>query len=87
MRLFALFSQPEFTTWFHKWAAISWFVLSFPAAYFLGSLVVFVTFLSLYAIVVGHWSSWQAARVEVKQDHEMRQLQEFLGIPDETEKP
>jgi CRISPR/Cas system-associated exonuclease Cas4 (RecB family) len=24
----------------------------------------------LYAVVTGHWSSWQAARVEVRQDEE-----------------
>jgi len=35
-----------------------------------GSSVIFVTFLSLYAIVTGHWSSWQASRVEVKQEQD-----------------
>jgi hypothetical protein len=24
--------------------------------------------LSVYAVVTGHWSSWQASRVEVRQD-------------------
>lgn len=71
MRVFALFGRPEFLRNFHGIATIVWFLLSFPLAYFLGSSVVFVTFLSLYAIVVGHWSSWQAARVEVKQDEEI----------------
>jgi len=26
--------------------------------------------LSLWALVSGHWSAWQAARVEVKQDED-----------------
>lgn len=32
--------------------------------------VVYVSALSLWALVSGHWSAWQAARVEVKQDAE-----------------
>jgi predicted negative regulator of RcsB-dependent stress response len=28
----------------------------------------FLVFISVYAVVTGHWSSWQAARVEEKQD-------------------
>jgi hypothetical protein len=30
----------------------------------------FVSALSLWALVSGHWSAWQAARVEVKQDEQ-----------------
>lgn len=65
---FALFGRPTFLRAFHGWATLVWFLASVPLAIYYGNLVVFVTFLSLYAIVVGHWSSWQAARVEVKQD-------------------
>ena len=34
------------------------------------SSVTYVAALSLWALVSGHWSAWQAARVEVKQDEE-----------------
>ncbi len=34
--------------------------------------VVYVSALSLWALVSGHWSAWQAARVEVAQDREQR---------------
>jgi hypothetical protein len=34
--------------------------------------VVYVSALSLWALVSGHWSAWQAARVEVNQADEMR---------------
>jgi hypothetical protein len=39
-----------------------------PIAYEAGWLtsVTFVSALSLWALVSGHWSAWQAARVEVK---------------------
>lgn len=72
MKVFALFGRPEFLRSFHGWMTIIWFIISFPLAFYLGSSVVFVTFLSLYAIVTGHWSSWQAARVEVRQDEEQQ---------------
>jgi hypothetical protein len=32
--------------------------------------VTYVSALSLWALVSGHWSAWQAARVEVNQDRE-----------------
>ena len=36
------------------------------------SSVVYVSALSLWALVSGHWSAWQAARVEVNQEVEAR---------------
>lgn len=74
MKVFSLFGRPEFLRGFHGWATLVWFVASFPLAWYYGSSVVFVTFLSLYAIVTGHWSSWQAARVETKQEEQMQGL-------------
>lgn len=53
---------------FHKWASIAWFVASFPACILLANSLPFVVFISLYAVVTGHWSSWQATRIEVKAD-------------------
>ena len=69
-KFMALFGRPEFLRSFHLWATIAWFIFSIPAAITWGNSVLFVTWLSLYAIVVGHWSSWQAARVEVRQDEQ-----------------
>jgi hypothetical protein len=34
-----------------------------------------VSALSLWALVSGHWSAWQAARVEVRQHEEAQQAQ------------
>jgi hypothetical protein len=44
------------------------------------SSVVYVSALSLWALVSGHWSAWQAARVEVKQDKEARK-QKKTDVP------
>jgi hypothetical protein len=37
---------------------------------------VYVSALSLWALVSGHWSAWQAARVEVNQDAEAKRRDE-----------
>ena len=37
------------------------------------SSVTYVAALSLWALVSGHWSAWQAARVEVNQQEEAEQ--------------
>jgi len=44
-----------------------------PVSYELGWLksVVYVSALSLWALVSGHWSAWQASRVEVAQAREV----------------
>jgi hypothetical protein len=38
--------------------------------------VVYVSALSLWALVSGHWAAWQAARVEVAQDREIARQRE-----------
>jgi hypothetical protein len=45
-----------------------------PVSYLAGWLnsVVYVSALSLWALVSGHWAAWQAARVEVAQDRELQ---------------
>jgi hypothetical protein len=46
------------------------------------SSVTYVAALSLWALVSGHWSAWQAARVEVNQAREARERQK-QDIPGE----
>ena len=54
------------------WLALFW-VAMIPVSYELGWLksVVYVSALSLWALVSGHWSAWQAARVEVAQQEQV----------------
>src|SRR3954467_11391930 len=53
------------------WLTIAWIAM-IPVSIAFGWLnsVVYVSALSLWALVSGHWSAWQAARVEVKQDRQ-----------------
>lgn len=61
--------DPVFMRRVNGWLAMFW-LLMIPVSYELGwlSSVTYVSGLSLWALVSGHWSAWQAARVEVKQD-------------------
>jgi hypothetical protein len=59
------------------WLTMFWIAM-IPISFAMGWLnsVVYVSTLSLWALVSGHWSAWQAARVEVAQDKEAAKLQE-----------
>jgi hypothetical protein len=46
----------------------AWLALAAPAVLWWRESVPFLVFVSVYANVTGHWASWQASRVEVKQD-------------------
>jgi hypothetical protein len=77
MKIFALFGRPDFLRAFHGWSTAFW--LPFTAlAYSMGwlSSVDFVSLMSMIALFLGSFSAWQAARVEVKQDEEIDDVQE-----------
>lgn len=61
--------DPVFMRKINGWATVFWLVMC-PVSILTGlvSSVQFVSALSLWALVSGHLSAWQAARVEVKQD-------------------
>jgi hypothetical protein len=63
--------DPVFMRRVNGWLTIFWLAM-IPVSYELGWLksVVYVSALSLWALVSGHWSAWQAARVEVAQARE-----------------
>lgn len=45
--------------------------------------VVFISAVSIYANLVGHWSAWQASRVEVKQDIQDVKTEEYRATDGE----
>jgi hypothetical protein len=63
--------DPVFMRRINGWLAVAW-VIMIPVSIWLDLLskVEYVSALSLWALVSGHWSAWQAARVEVKQDEQ-----------------
>jgi hypothetical protein len=63
--------DPVFMRRVNGWLTIFWIAM-IPvsmATHWISS-VTYVAALSLWALVSGHWSAWQAARVEVNQERE-----------------
>lgn len=56
---------------FNGWMTIFWIAM-IPVSVVTGwiALVEYVSALSIYALVTGHLSTWQAARVEVRQEED-----------------
>jgi hypothetical protein len=65
--------DPVFMRRINGWLTVFWLVM-IPVSLVMHwlSSVVYVSALSLWALVAGHWSSWQAARVEVAQEREVK---------------
>ena len=63
--------SPVFMRKVNGWLTIGWIVM-IPVSVALGWIhsVAYISALSLWALVSGHWSAWQAARVEVNQQDE-----------------
>ena len=69
--------DPTFMRRLNGWLTIFWLVM-IPVAVITGWIhsVTFISAISLWALVAGHWSTWQAARVEVEQQREYAELEE-----------
>ena len=70
-----LLEDPVALRKFNGWASIFWLVAAIPICIFLANSVTLLVFISVYAVVTGHLSSWQAARIEAK-DLEKEQAEE-----------
>lgn len=73
----AVQGDPVFMRRVNGWLTIFWLVM-IPISlvtHWVTS-VIYVSALSLWALVSGHWSAWQAARVEVAQRDEVRRREE-----------
>jgi hypothetical protein len=68
--------DPVFMRRVNGWLTIFWIVM-IPVSLITHwvSSVVYVSALSLWALVSGHWSAWQAARVEVKQQEHAQRVE------------
>jgi len=75
--------DPVFMRRVNGWLTVGWVVM-IPVSIATGWVdsVAYVSALSLWALVSGHWSAWQAARVEVAQAAEIRK-RDREDIPDE----
>jgi hypothetical protein len=76
-RFSGIFGRPTFLRGFHGWMTLAWGVL-IPVTVFTGlkGSIIWIAMMSVWANFVGHFSSWQAARVEVKQDEQIDETAE-----------
>ena len=51
---------------FHGWATVAWAILLVPSLLWWRESVPWLVTISVWANLVGHFSSWQASRVEVQ---------------------
>lgn len=63
--------DPVFMRRLNGWLTLFWIAM-IPVSYVAGWLhsVTYVSALSLWALVAGHWSTWQSGRVEVAQNEQ-----------------
>lgn len=53
----------------HMTLMVIWIVVGLPVSFYLRESVPWLVFLSVYAIIVGHWSGWSAERpTEIAED-------------------
>ena len=71
---------------FHGWCTIAWIPITI-LAFFMGWLesVTFVSLISMLALWLGSFSSWQAARTEVKQEKQMEKMDQQLDQVEEEQ--
>lgn len=62
--------NPKSLVKFHFFAMIVWGTMAIPTILYWKESILWVAFMSLYANFVGHFSGWDAARAEQKQDEE-----------------
>ena len=79
-----LFGRPAFLRGFHGWMTLGWGALV-PITILtnLKTSITWIALMSVWANFVGHFSSWQAARVEVKQDELIEETSEQADDTDE----
>lgn len=82
MPTFELFGRPAFLKSFHGWSTFVWALL-IPLTIFtdLKTSIFWIALMSVWANFVGHFSSWQAARVEVAQDEALSEAHEESTTP------
>jgi hypothetical protein len=60
--------DPRILRHFHAVAVLTWIALIVPTLIWWKDSVLWVALMSLWANMAAHWSAWQAARTESKQD-------------------
>lgn len=57
-------NSPTFLARFHGYATLVWVLLMIPSLLLWKESLLWVIIMSVWAAMMGHWSSWQASRAE-----------------------
>lgn len=71
----------------HKCLAVFWALLTIPTVLWWRDSVFFVSIVSIYANLVGHWSAFQASKAEEKVDEECHDGNNPSPTPDYPRRP
>lgn len=63
-------SNPKFLKNFHAVAVIVWILLIIPTVLFWKEAILWLAIMSVWANIAAHWSAWQGARTEVKEEED-----------------
>ena len=66
--------SPAFLRPFHGYATLFRLVMAVPSMLFWRNSVAYLVFLSVYAVVAGHWAAWQGVLTETKQDQALEEM-------------
>ena len=84
----AVQQDPKLMRRVNGWLTIFWIAM-IPVSIVMGWLtsIAYVSALSLWALVSGHWAAWQAARVEVNQERETQMTEPSPSPADALPRP
>ena len=84
----AVQQDPKLMRRVNGWLTIFWIAM-IPVSIVMGWLtsIAYVSALSLWALVSGHWAAWQAARVEVNQERETQTTEPSPSSADALPRP
>ena len=78
-KLLVAWNSPQKLQAINGWLTVLWFIAAIPICIWLSESIKFLVFISVYAVVTGHLSSWSAARVEVNQANDAN-VQDVVDI-------
>ena len=84
----AVQQDPKLMRRVNGWLTIAWIAM-IPVSIVMGwpTSIAYVSALSLWALVSGHWAAWQAARVEVNQERDTQTTEPSPSSADALPRP
>ena len=79
-KVFTRLDEPDFHVKLNLYGLIFWICMVPITIVFLRESIVFIVFMSIYALIVGHLSGWSAARAEVETQGQTESIDKTLEL-------